>query len=133
MIINSDELREDLMATMIEEDFVNCQLNEGEDKTNSIEVEGLDQKFNFNLIRLESHREFIKKIIDEMPEEFLKEGESFLKLTVTSGGYQWTTNHKRCEQFVVMAIGLGLAEYVYPKETWIDFPGGLPIVKFKKE
>lgn len=133
MIINSDELREDLMATMIEEDFVNCQLKEGEDKTNSIEVEGLDQKFNFNLIRLESHREFIKKIIDEMPEEFLKEGESFLKLTVTSGGYQWTTNHKRCEQFVVMAIGLGLAEYVFPREKWKNLLKGAPVIRLKKE
>lgn len=127
------ELREEMMSALTEKNFLSCLFQKGEDVTMPVIVEGVLHKFGLHPDRLESQREFIQTMINEMPEEFLEEGESFLKLPVTKGGYLWTNDHRICEQFIVMAIGLGLAEYVYPKETWIDLPGGLPIVNFKRE
>ena len=130
---NSKELREEMMSALTEENFLSCLFQEGEETNKYVLVEGLRHKFGLHPARLESQREFIQTMINEMPEEFLEEGESFLKLPVTKGGYLWTNDHRICEQFIVMAIGLGLAEYVFPKEKWINLPGGVPVLKLKKE
>ena len=130
---NSKELREEMMSALTEENFLSCLFQEGEETNKYVLVEGLRHKFGLHPARLESQRQFITMMIAEMPEDFFEPGESFLKIPVTRGGYLWSDDHKICEQFLIMAIGLGLAEYVYPNGTWVNLPGGLPIVKFKTE
>ena len=110
--------------------FLDCLLQEGEDTTNHVKVEGLTSMFGLHPQRLEEKRELVTALLAELPAEF-KEGWSFLNLCTTKDGEQWTDMHLVCEQLVVMAIGLGLMEYCMPREMWVILPGGVPYLMIK--
>lgn len=118
------------MAELTSQAFMDCFFKEGEDTTNHVKVEGLTTMFGLHPERLEEKRELVTAILAELPEKF-KEGWTFLNMCVTKDGTQWTGMHRTCEQLVVMAIGLGLMEYTFPREMWQFLPGGVPYLTIK--
>lgn len=96
----------------------------------AIIVDGIVNRFGFNLGRLESHREEVKAFLAELPDGF-QEGKgggwSFLQACMTRDGNQWG-EHRNMEQLFVLAIGLKLARWQMPREMWRSLPGGMPYV-----
>ena len=118
------------MSELTHKAFMDCLFKKGEDSTNLVKVEGITRMFGLHPQRLEEERELITALLAELPAEF-KEGWSFLNLCTTKDGKQWTGLHRVCEQLVVMAIGLGLMEYCFPREMWAILPGGVPYLMIK--
>lgn len=118
------------MSELTSNAFMDCLFKEGEDTTNHVKVEGLTNMFGLHPQRLEEKRELVTALLAQLPPEF-KEGWSFLNLCVTKDGEQWTDLHRVCEQLVVMAIGLGLMKYCFPREMWAILPGGVPYLMIK--
>jgi len=117
----------ELTAQRVNELFLDCLFKDGEDHTNHIAVEGLTENFGLHPQRLESHRQEIKELLDELPEQF-KEGWSFLQACVDKHGNQWA-EHPTMQELFVMGIGLKLAEYCAPRDMWRILPGGMPYIK----
>lgn len=103
-----------------------------EDDPNYLYVDGIVHPYAFNKEKLETHRDEVISWIDQLPSAFIKGqggGWSFLNLCMREDGVQWTGLHWVQEQFMCMAIGLGLAEMIN-KALWSVLPGGMPYVQF---
>ncbi len=118
------------MSQLVREAFIDCLFKDGEDTDNHVKVEGIVQNFGFHPQRLEDKRELITAILAELPEVF-KKGCTFLNICETKNGELWSGSHETCELLVVLAIGLGLMEYCFPKEIWSNLPGGVPYLIIK--
>lgn len=95
-------------------------------------VEGLQGKFGFHPGRLESHRAEIIAILQEMNPAFRKDGGggfTFLNLCEDRNGVQWG-EHRSCDELVMLAIGIGVAKYCFPRDMWGVLPGGMPYIIF---
>ncbi len=115
--------------------FKDEEISANEIPENAIVVEGIVQKFAFHPGRLKSHAEELRDILLEIPEPFHRGkggGWSFLNLCNDKQGNQWG-EHRNMEQLVVLAIGMGLGKYSFPKNFWNSLPGGVPYVVFDIE
>ena len=79
---------------------------------------------------MEERRELVIALLAELPAEF-KEGYTFLNICTNKNGELWTGDHRVCEQLIVMAIGLNLMSYCFPRERWAILPGGVPYLIVK--
>ena len=104
---------------------------DGKPPENAVIVEGLVRKFGFHPERLEKTRDDVKSMLAELPDKF-KEGWSFLNMCTTKDGELWTGDHGTMESLVVLAIGLGLADYPFPREMWKMLPGSVPYIIIKE-
>jgi len=108
------------------------ELVDGKPPENAVLVEGIVRKFGFHPERLESHRQEVKDILNQMPDSFHKDkggGWSFLNLCMTKDGQHWG-EHPSMEALVALAVGLGMASYCLPRAMWSLFPGGMPYIQF---
>ena len=115
------------MATLVDAAFTTSLFKDDEDKSNFIPVTGITCNIGFHPERLESQRELVTALVAELPAEF-KEGYTFLNLCMTKNGEQWTGMHRTCEKLMLMAIGLKLMSYCFPKELWPALPGSVPYI-----
>ena len=113
-----------LTPQKVEELFTSClfkpeELPETGIPDKYIEVHGLTINTGFHPERLEATRPAIIEMMEEVPLEFFEGqdggGWSFLNLCARRDSTQWTGEHRVMEQFILMAIGLGLAKYSAPK------------------
>lgn len=123
-----------LTSENVEAIFRDClfkeeELVDGKPLMEPVKVEGIRTYFGFHPERLRGYTEQIQLLINELPEEF-DEGWSFLNLCVDREHNQWTGLHQICEQLMVLAMGVGLADYTLPRESWSVFPSGLPYIRF---
>lgn len=118
------------MSEIVTKTFEKCMFQEGEDTSNHVPVQGIARIFGLHPKRLEEQRETVKMLIAELHENF-KQGWSFLKICENKEGHQWTDLHSVCEELVVMAVALGLAEYSFPRQLWPVLPGGVPYITIK--
>ena len=125
-----------LTAEKVEEIFMDClfrkeEINKGIPIKEPIKVEGLVNTFGFHPDRVKKHKEEIKSLLRELPDQFFKNGGggwSFLNLCNTKDGEQWTGLHQRMEQLVCLGIAIGKVRYNLPRENWNILPGGVPYV-----
>ena len=121
----------------VEKAFLDCLFkNEELDKTHTkvlsgkfIPVEGIINSVAFHPERLESKRKQVEEWLNALPIEFRKDnggGWSFLNACNQANGIQWTGLQQRMEQLMMIGIGLGLVDYVMPRELWNILPGGVP-------
>lgn len=99
-------------------------------------VEAIMNTFAFHTERLQSHKEEVKEMLAELPDQFQQKeggGWSFLNFCVTKDGKQWTGLHLRMEQLLAVSIGLGLMKIQMPRELWRAFPGGMPYIVVLEE
>jgi hypothetical protein len=125
-----------LTAESVEAVFMDCLFRKeeivepGRAPDGAVLVDGVLRKFGFQPDRLESHRQTVRDMLAELPIEFHKNtggGWSFLNACMTRDGTQWG-EHRNMEQLFVLAIGLGLAGWLLPREVWSALPGSVPYV-----
>ncbi len=95
-------------------------------------VKGIMRDFAFDEDKIAEHKEQIKTILDQMPDEFHKRtggGWSFLNLCMTKAGHQWG-EHSNMEALIVLAIAAGYGQFQMPRDMWSSLPGGMPYVVF---
>lgn len=117
-----------LTAKNVEAVLIDCLFKEGEDTSNPVIAEGIIRGFGFHHQRLESHRNDIKEMLSELPDEFHTDkggGWSFLNACMTRDGVHWG-EHMNIEQLLVLGIATGQAKTLMPRDMWKAFPGGMP-------
>lgn len=121
----------ELTSTNVETVFMECLFEEREVEESPVEVEGIMSKVKFHPERLEGHRDNVKAMLAELPDDFQPTGgggTSFLNACNDKSGKQWTGEHHRMEQLFQLGIGLGLAKWCLPREAWPALYGGMPYV-----
>ncbi len=95
-------------------------------------VEAIMQKWSFHPERLECHRQEVIDLLKLMNPAFLKSGGggwSFLNMCMDKDDRQWG-EHRNMEELIVLAIGLKLGSFQFPRDMWDALPGGMPYVVF---
>jgi hypothetical protein len=95
--------------------------------------EGLLGKFGFHPVRLESHREEIKGMLEDLSDRFKESsggGASFLEACDDKDGVQWG-EHQDMNSLFALGTALGLVVYPLPRALWDVLPGGVPYVTVK--
>lgn len=125
--MNTTETMSPLNDQRVEKVFLDCLFKEGEDTTNHVKAEGVERIVGFHPERLDSHKEEISTMLDELPDEFKKSGGggmSFLNACNDKHGNQWTGLHLRMEQ--LFQLGVGKVECLTPRAMWSMLPGRVP-------
>lgn len=120
---------EKLTGSKVDTIFLDCLFKEEEDKTNYCEAEGIMNTVGFHPDRLETHKEEIIELLQELPDEFQKSkggGWSFLNACNDKHGNQWTGLHQTVEQLLLLGIAIGKVKFQLPREVWSALPGGMP-------
>lgn len=124
-----------LTAENVEEVLVDCLYTTSEcdgetTPRGAIIVEGIVRNFGLHPERLQKHKAEVQEMLSQLPDEFNEKpsgGWSFLMACNTKDGTQWG-EHRHMEALFVLAIGLGLAKWLAPRDMWKLFPGGVPYV-----
>jgi hypothetical protein len=122
------EILRDCLFT--DEEMPNPELPEG-----AVYVEGIMNPYGFHPERLESHREEVRGMLDQLNPAFRASvggGWHFTQMPFTVEGEHWG-EHPNCEQLMVLAIGLGLMQYLLPREMWSATAGVPYLVYMDKE
>lgn len=100
-------------------------------------VPGIMATYGLNKTRLESHRNEISVMVDQVDERYFvgsnSGGWTFLNLCNDKFGRQWTGLHRTMEEFCVLAMATGYAVFVAPRIAWRIFEGGMPYLAFRHE
>ncbi len=99
-----------------------------------VTVDGIMREYHFSPSALEEFRETVVGWINQLPDEFLESkggGWSFLNLCTTKDGALWTGMQSTMEDLVAISKGLGLADYLFPRDVWEVLPGAVPYVVFR--
>ncbi len=123
-----------LTADLVGKLFLDCLFKEGEDTTKRVVVvKGITVIVGLHPERLESKRAEVRELLRELDEAFFPAtggGMSFLKMPFRNDTVHWG-EHRSAEQLMMLALGLGEAEYLMPREMWPAFPCGMPYLVFK--
>lgn len=110
-----------------------CLFKNGESHENHVTVEGIVSHVEFHPERLESHRNDVLEMLGELDQTFLVNvggGWSFLQLCNKANGEQWTGMHSTMDELCMLAIGLGIGQWLLPRDIWSMLPGGMPYIAF---
>jgi len=97
-------------------------------------VKGIVSTFAFVREKIEKHKEDIRSMLSELPENFRKDkggGWTFLNACNRADGVQWTGFHRDMEALFCVGIAADLVEWTAPREMWEVMPGGVPYVAIK--
>lgn len=132
MELTSDNVTEVTKACLYQDGEVT---SEDEIPEGSVVVAGILNSFAFHPERLESHREDVRSMLNQLPGEFIDGGGwSFLNMCLRKDGEQWTGLHLVQERLAALIIGLGYGAWFPPtRDSWGVMPGGLPYLVVSKE
>jgi hypothetical protein len=122
-----------LTAQNVEDIFMKCLYEEGEDTTGYIPANGVMTKVGFNPIRIAENTESIIEMLNDLPDSFKTSnggGTTFLNACVDKLGNQWG-EHSNIDQLLCLGIAIGKISFPIPKEMWAALPGGMPYVTYK--
>jgi len=110
-------------------------LEPGKTPEDAVIVEGVNTVFGFHPERLKALREVALGWMEKLRHEFFSGteggsgGDSFLNLPFDKNENQWG-EHVNAQELACLLIGLGLAEWVFPRDIWHVLPGGMPLIVF---
>lgn len=120
------ELTGDNVKKLLEE----C-LRENSDQE-KIEVDGIVIKVYFNKAKIMEHKEDIKDMLLQLPDDFMKSkggGMSFINMCIDKEGRQWTDFHQTQDMLFCLGKAIGMADFcIADKEIWKVMPGGMPYI-----
>ena len=125
--LSADALQQIMLDVLYTDEEI--QANNGVVPGDYVHVEGIVNNYGFHPGRLESHRDEVKAMLEDLPENFRASvggGWSFLQMCVDKEEHQWTGMHKSMEELCCLAIGLGLGQWALPREYWELLYGGMP-------
>lgn len=117
----------------IDEMFIDCLTPQDEGKFKTVSVPGITtpRLVFFDFYTLEGYRAAVHSLVSDFLRSFSSaEGDSFNNTVKNSFGDVWCRDEKKREKLVQLAIGLGLMEFVEPREQWADLPKGRPSIRF---
>lgn len=115
-----------LSSELVEKVFKQCLAPTSEDGE---EVRGVVLKAAFDPAAIESHRDTITAMLNELPDQFKESGGggwSFLNACNDRHGDQWTSFHRAMEMLFMLGKAAGLVTEMLPREMWDILPGGVP-------
>ena len=118
-----------LTSENVENIFIDCLFNEGDDTSMTKIVDGITSKFGFDPEKLENHSVDVADMLSQLPIEFQKDdggGMSFLNACNDSSGDQWTGMHSTMEKLFVLGMACDKVKCLLPRQMWISLPGGVP-------
>lgn len=92
-------------------------------------VDGITVKVGFDTEMIEKHREDIKSMLSELPDEFMHDkggGYTFLAACDDRNGNRWTEAHRTMEKLFMLGQAIKCVRYCLPRDFWRAFPGGVP-------
>ena len=93
-------------------------------------VEGVTVSVGLNKERLETYRDEVQEMVDQLPDSFRTEnGDSFVNMCVTKDGAQWG-EHPNMQELMFLSVGLDLMESTLPRPLW-GAAGGVPVLRIK--
>jgi hypothetical protein len=125
-----------LESKRVEDVFMDCLFEDGEDTSNHILVEGITSKVGFNPNKINLYNDEITKMLMELPKEFHSNsggGMSFLNACNDKNGRQWTDFHQRMEQLFQLGLAIGKVKCLMPRDMWKVLPGGMPYYVIESE
>jgi len=126
-MIDATKIREILIDSLFTPEEVKNELP----KQGYIPGNGITIKVAFHPARLESHREEVKSILEQLNRNFFVDGGggwSFLNLPFDKDGNQWG-EHDTAQQLMILGIALGMITYLIGmRESWGALPGGVPYI-----
>lgn len=120
-----------LDAARVTEIFLKCFWKAGEDPSDSLSVEGIKTKGAFfSPTRLEDYREVIVAMLDELSDEFGERmgGASFVEAYLDRHDRKWAAEYPPVEQLFLLGLAVGKVAPLPPRETWVLFPDGIPLL-----
>lgn len=119
------------IAQIVMETFNFCYVHDEVDCENAVKVEGIDGDVYFDKNLLEEKRGIVIACISLLPQEFFSGyGWTFANLGLTRENYkEWTNELCVKEMLMLLAMGLGLMKYSFPRKDWNDLYEKLPYVK----
>lgn len=108
--------------------FRDSEVTNGQVPEGAVISSGVMRTVGMHKERLESHREEVREMLKELPDNFQEEkggGWSFLNACLDKSGRQWA-EHENIDELLVLAQGLGMAKILLPREAWSGLPGGMP-------
>ncbi|MFF2532348.1 hypothetical protein ACFVS2_25900 [Brevibacillus sp. NPDC058079] len=128
MLINPNRVNEILVDCLYKKE----EIVDGKPIIPYVGVQGVQGAIGFHPERLQSHKQEISDMIENLPKEIDSvEGLSFLNVCQDKEGNLWTGMHKTCDELIMLAIGLELLEFTMSKELWMMCPGGMPMIRVK--
>lgn len=128
----------ELTAANVEAIIVDCLYKDseldrdGKPKIEPVVVECIINSYAFHPGRLQEHKREVASMLLQLPKEFFLAGGggwSFLQMCVRADGVQWTGLHRTQEMLCALAIGLGFASWLVPRNMWEALPGGMPYIQ----
>jgi len=125
-----------LEPSNVEEIFLDSLYKEGENHDDAVVVNGIMITVGFHPGRLASHKEEVRELLSQLPDEFHAEvpnagGWSFLNACNNAEGELWTGEHRVMEQLFLLGEALDLVSCLLPREMWDVLPGGMPYYMVK--
>lgn len=120
-----------LTSENVNEIFLKCLFDKGENHDKYTIGEGVKLKVGFHPGRLKENETKISEMLNELPSSFKKSGGggwSFLNLVEDKNGKQWTDLHERADQLVALGTASGKMSYLMPRDMWRNLPGGMPYI-----
>ena len=118
-----------LNADRVNEIFTDCLFKKGEPTEDFIPAQGIVSKVGFHPGRLETHKEEVMTLLNELPDDFKMSGGGgwlFLNACNDKHGVQWG-GHQNMEQLFQLGIATDQAEWQMMEMKDI-MPGGVPYV-----
>jgi hypothetical protein len=115
-------------AILLDSLFKDDEITEGEIPANSVICEGVIKKVRMNRDRLELHKQEVREMLDDLPDNFKEEiggGWSFLNACMDKYGNQWR-ERVNIDELLIIAQGLKLVTIQFPREAWPLLPGAMP-------
>lgn len=126
---SEEQMNKVLTPQRVEEIFMGCLFEEGEDTSDYVFGEGITKNVGFHPERLEAQREDIEAMLMELPDSFMASkggGMSFLRACMTRDEHLWTGEHLRMEQLFTLGLAIKKAKFAMPRMMWGALPHGMP-------
>lgn len=97
-------------------------------------IEGIVHTTAFDRRKLVTYTDRVAEMLSWLPMNYRPPqaggggGWTFLNACFDKDDHQWTGLHWIMEMLFQLGIGLGMANWLGPRELWSAFPGGMPYV-----
>jgi hypothetical protein len=118
-----------LTETKVHEVMRRCLATEASEST--LDVQGIQSTYRFDLNALEHDRETVNDMLAELPHQFKVSGgggASALELCYTRDGSQWADEQRSTDELISLGLALGIASFPLSRDLWVALPGSMPYV-----
>jgi hypothetical protein len=118
----------------VHEKFLYCLQKMSENGRRGVRVEAISIRVTFDAVRLLEIRSNIKHALDQLPTGFTQSlggGLSFTAMKFNRQFRIWSYNPRSQEELLALSMGLGLADFLVPRDVWHLLPGQTPFVVIK--